>query len=59
MTSTELAVLADGQGHFAVLAMDQRGTLSRMLDAVGRPERTRATPFGFVVPTGARCTEYR
>jgi tagatose-1,6-bisphosphate aldolase len=40
MTATGLAALADDQGRFAVLAMDQRGTLRRMLDAAGRPSTT-------------------
>ena len=37
MTSTGLAALADDEGRFAVLAMDQRATLRRMLDGAGRP----------------------
>jgi tagatose-1,6-bisphosphate aldolase len=37
MTSSGLAAIADTQGRFAVLAMDQRATLRRMLDAAGRP----------------------
>jgi tagatose-1,6-bisphosphate aldolase len=37
MTSPGLRALADVQGRFAVLAMDQRATLRRMLDAAGRP----------------------
>jgi tagatose-1,6-bisphosphate aldolase len=32
-----LAAIADGRGHFAVLAMDQRQTLRRMLDGAGQP----------------------
>jgi len=37
MPPVGLESLADPRGRFAVLAMDQRGTLRRMLDAAGRP----------------------
>jgi len=40
MTSTGLDALATDEGTFAVLAMDQRGTLRRMLAEVGRAETT-------------------
>lgn len=36
MPGTGLDAIADAQGRFAVLAMDQRGTLRRMLTAAGR-----------------------
>jgi tagatose-1,6-bisphosphate aldolase len=36
-TSTGLDAIADEAGRFAVLAMDQRGTLRKMLSAVNRP----------------------
>jgi tagatose-1,6-bisphosphate aldolase len=37
MPGTGLDAIADARGRFAVLAMDQRGTLRRMLTAAGRP----------------------
>ncbi len=37
---TSLAPIADRHGKLAVLAMDQRGTLRRMLTEVGRPSTT-------------------
>ena len=37
MTATRLDALADDTGLLAVLAMDQRGTLRRMLSGAGRP----------------------
>jgi tagatose-1,6-bisphosphate aldolase len=37
MTGTTLDVIADSRGRFAVLAMDQRATLRRMLTAADRP----------------------
>lgn len=37
MTGTGLAGIANEEGKFAVLAMDQRGTLKRMLDGAGKP----------------------
>jgi tagatose-1,6-bisphosphate aldolase len=37
MTGTTLDVIADSRGKFAVLAMDQRSSLRRMLTAAGRP----------------------
>ena len=37
MTGTTLDAIADRQSRFAVLAMDQRATLRRMLTAAGRP----------------------
>ncbi len=37
MTSLSLDSIANHRGHVAVLAMDQRGTLRRMLDAAGKP----------------------
>lgn len=40
MTTTGLDAIATQDGTFAVLAMDQRGTLRRMLDAVGRAGTT-------------------
>ncbi|MGG5257913.1 hypothetical protein [Phycicoccus avicenniae] len=40
MTTTGLDAIATEAGTFAVLAMDQRGTLRRMLDAVGRAGTT-------------------
>ncbi len=36
MTSTGLDAIADERGRFAVLAMDQRATLRRMLEGAGR-----------------------
>lgn len=36
MPGTGLDAIADAQGRFAVLAMDQRGTLKRMLTAAGK-----------------------
>jgi tagatose 1,6-diphosphate aldolase/sulfofructosephosphate aldolase len=35
--SFSLDQIADGAGKFAILAMDQRGTLRKMLDKAGRP----------------------
>lgn len=35
--TTSLDAIADPSGRFAVLAMDQRGSLRRMLDEAGRP----------------------
>ncbi len=40
MTSTGLDAIATNAGTFAVLAMDQRGTLKRMLAAVDLPDTT-------------------
>ncbi|WP_166121734.1 hypothetical protein [Phycicoccus sp. HDW14] len=40
MTTIGLDAIATEAGTFAVLAMDQRGTLRRMLDAVGRADTT-------------------
>ncbi|HYN66926.1 MAG TPA: hypothetical protein VES93_08550 [Ornithinibacter sp.] len=40
MTSTGLDAIATDAGTFAVLAMDQRGTLKRMLAAVDLPDTT-------------------
>jgi tagatose-1,6-bisphosphate aldolase len=37
MSRTGLDAIADPHGRFAVLAMDQRGTLRRMLTAAGKP----------------------
>ncbi len=37
MTGTGLDALADAHGRLAVLAMDQRGTLRKMLTGAGRP----------------------
>ncbi len=37
MPRTGLDAIADARGRFAVLAMDQRGTLRRMLTAAGKP----------------------
>lgn len=37
MTTLSLDAIANSRGHIAVLAMDQRGTLRRMLDDAGRP----------------------
>jgi tagatose-1,6-bisphosphate aldolase len=37
MPSTGLDAIADARGRFAVLAMDQRGTLRRMLTTAGKP----------------------
>ena len=37
MAATDLDAIADGDGRLAVLAMDQRNTLRRMLDGAGRP----------------------
>lgn len=37
MSKIELDAIADAEGRFAVLAMDQRATLRRMLTAAGKP----------------------
>jgi tagatose-1,6-bisphosphate aldolase len=37
MSSTGLDAIADQQGRLAILAMDQRTTLRRILTAAGRP----------------------
>src|SRR5438093_4953341 len=37
LTTLSLDSIADSRGRVAVLAMDQRGTLRRMLDAAGKP----------------------
>jgi tagatose-1,6-bisphosphate aldolase len=55
-TTTTLDAIADDNGVFSIVAMDQRNTLRRMFAAVGRPDVTDDEMYGIKADVAAALT---